>query len=229
MIPLRDHNPTRTVPFVTVALIAANLAVFLYQLNVMAQGEQVFLRFVYQMAMFPAKVSHDFGADAVRSIFTSMFLHGGLLHIGGNMLYLWVFGNNIEDSMGHFRFLVFYTLCGYVAAFGHVLAAPDSQVPTMGASGAIAGVLGAYLLLFPRARIDTWVPVWWLFLTTIEVPAYFFLVFWFILQLLNGLPALAFDAVERGGGVAWWAHIGGFVAGLALVAIFKRRDARLFQ
>ncbi len=227
MIPLRDHNPTRTIPVVTVSIIIANVAVFLYQVDLMMHSPRAMERFVYHMAMFPAEVSHAFGPDAVRSIFTSMFLHGGFLHIAGNMLYLWVFGNNVEDSMGHFRFLVFYLLCGLAAAAGQVMVGPDSTIPTMGASGAIAGVLGAYLMLFPTARIDTWIPVWWLFLTTIEVPAFFFLVFWFLLQVLNGLPALAFEPGT--GGVAWWAHIGGFIAGVLLIPLFKHRGVRLFR
>lgn len=227
MIPLRDHNPTRTVPFVTVAIIVANIAVFLYQLNLMAQGERAFLSFIHGAAMIPANVSRGLGPHEVSSLFTSMFLHGGFAHILGNMLYLWVFGNNIEDAMGHFRFLAFYLLCGAAAAWGHILASPTSTIPTMGASGAISGVLGAYLLIYPRARIDTWIPVWWLFLTTIQVPAYFFLVFWFALQLVSGLPALEFESAQ--GGVAWWAHIGGFVAGFILVPFFKKRHARLFQ
>ena len=214
-------------PVFTVALIALNVAVFLYELNLLSQGPRLLQQFIDHMAMFPEHVAHDFGRDAVRTIFTSMFLHGGLLHIGGNMLYLWVFGNNVEDSMGHFRFLVFYLLCGVAAAAGHVIVSPDSSVPTMGASGAIAGVLGAYLLLFPSARIDTWIPIFWLALTTIQVPAYFFLVFWFILQVINALPLLAFESVKEP--VAWWAHIGGFVAGVILTPILKRREVRLFQ
>jgi membrane associated rhomboid family serine protease len=227
VIPLRDHNPTRTFPFITIALIVANIAVFLYQVSLMLHGERALTQFIYHMAMFPAEVAHDFGPEAARSVFTSMFLHGGLLHIAGNMLYLWVFGNNVEDAMGHFRFLVFYLLCGVAAAAGHVIVSPNSNVPTMGASGAIAGVLGAYLLLHPRARVDTWIPVWWLLFTTVEVPAFFFLVLWFVMQLVNGLPSLMFDPAH--GGVAWWAHIGGFVAGFILIPIFKRRGMRLFQ
>ncbi|MSR65153.1 MAG: rhomboid family intramembrane serine protease [Verrucomicrobiae bacterium] len=227
MIPLRDHNPTRTVPFVTVTLIIANAAVFLYQMDLWAHSERAMTRFIYSMSMVPTEVTHDFGPAVARSIFTSMFIHGGFFHIAGNMLYLWVFGNNVEDSMGHSRFIVFYLLCGVAAATGHVLVSPDSTVPTMGASGAISGVLGAYLLLFPRARIDTWIPVWWLFLTTIEVRAFFFLFFWFLLQVISGLPDLEFSAAKSG--VAWWAHIGGFVAGAVLIPIFKQRNVRLWQ
>jgi membrane associated rhomboid family serine protease len=227
MIPIRDHNPTRSVPFITIALIVANSAVFLYQMSLMMQGERPLMRFIYQMAMFPTEVAHEFGPDAVRTVFSSMFLHGGFMHVAGNMLYLWVFGNNVEDSMGHLRFLAFYLLCGIAAAAGHVMVSPNSDMPTMGASGAIAGVLGAYLLLHPSARVDTWIPVWWLFLTTVPVPAFFFLVIWFFMQLVNGLPALQFDPAT--GGVAWWAHIGGFVAGFVLMPIFKRRGGRLFQ
>src|SRR5262249_18751548 len=214
MIPLRDVIPSRTTPYVTISLVVLNVLVFLYQLSLGSDGQA----FVYEYGLVPAMFSWP-------SVITSMFLHGGFLHIAGNMLYLWVFGNNVEDSMGHFRFLVFYLLCGVAAAAGHVMISPDSTVPTMGASGAIAGVLGAYLLLFPSAKIDTWIPVWWLFLTTIEVPAFFFLGFWFLLQVISGLPELAFSSAQ--GGVAWWAHIGGFVAGVVLIPFFKRRSVRL--
>src|ERR1043166_7967486 len=226
MIPLYDRNPTRTVPFVTLVLIAANVAVFLYEVNLMMRSEGTLREFIDQMAMFPAKLSSEHSAHAVRSIFTSMFLHGGVLHVVGNMLYLWVFGNNVEDAMGHFRFALFYLLSGVAAAIAQVMVSPDSMVPTLGASGAIAGVLGGYLLLHPRARVVTWIPIFWLFLTTVEVPAYFFLVLWFFMQIINGLPALEFHAAK--GGVAWWAHIGGFAAGFVLTPIFKRRDVRLF-
>jgi len=227
MIPLRDHNPTRTVPFVTVTIIIANVAVFLYQIDLLSHSRRAMEEFVWQMSMVPAELSHGLTPEGVLSVFTSMFLHGGFLHITGNMLYLWVFGNNVEDAMGHFRFLVFYLLCGVAATAGHLMISPNSTVPTMGASGAIAGVLGAYLLLYPRARVATWFPVWWLFFTTVDVPAFFFLFFWFILQLINGLPALGFESSK--GGVAWWAHIGGFVVGVVLIPIFKRRKVRLLQ
>src|ERR1051325_9103556 len=205
MIPLYDRNPTRTVPYVTVVLIVANVAVFLYELNLLMRSEGALREFINQMAMFPRQVTSELGIRAVRSIFTSMFLHGGILHLVGNMLYLWVFGNNVEDSMGHFRFGVFYLLTGVAAAIAQIMVSPNSIVPTLGASGAIAGVLGAYLLLHPRARVVTWIPIFWLFLTTVEVPAYFFLVLWILMQVVNGLPALEFHAAK--GGVAWWAHI----------------------
>jgi membrane associated rhomboid family serine protease len=159
----------------------------------------------------------------VATLFTSMFLHGGFLHIAGNMLYLWIFGNNVEDSMGRMRFIVFYFLCGIVAAYAHALANTASTVPMIGASGAISGVLGAYLLLYPRARVLTLI-AFGLYIRTVEVPAMFVLGFWFVLQFLNALVSAG-----AGGGVAWYAHIGGFVAGILLIGLFKRRDVSLWS
>ena len=154
-----------------------------------------------------------------------MFLHGGWMHIIGNMLYLWIFGRNVEDSIGHFKFIIFYLLCGTAAAAAQVAIAPDSTVPMIGASGAISGVLGSYVLLFPRARVLVLFPIW-IFWRVFYVPAYLLLVVWFGMQLLSGLAVLS---MEVNGGVAFWAHVGGFVAGMLLIPIFKRHSVRLFQ
>ena len=220
MIPLRDDNPTTLTPVVTVALIVLNCLVFLYQLSLGPAEE----RFVLSYAAVPAEWFHpgtvvgDPAVPAAVTVLTSMFLHAGLMHLGGNMLYLWIFGNNIEDVMGPGRFLLFYLLCGIVAVFGHAVTAPDSTVPMVGASGAISGVLGAYLLLFPRARVLVLIPAG--FLTrVVPVPAVVVLGFWIVMQIIYG----AFNWGGLGGGVAWFAHIGGFAAGLVLIKVFQRR------
>jgi membrane associated rhomboid family serine protease len=191
--------------------------VFLYQVSLGRQGEA----FVVAFGAMPSAL---FGGEspsplpATLTVFTAMFLHGGLMHIGGNMLYLWIFGNNIEDVMGHGRFIVFYLLCGVAAAYAHAITAPTSQVPMIGASGAISGVLGAYLLLFPRARVLTLIPLG--FFTRLDyIPAGWVLGFWIVIQFFNGTLSLG----REGGGVAWFAHIGGFVAGMALIRVFIRR------
>lgn len=213
MIPIRDHMPTRRASVLTVLLIAANLAVFLFELLLSPRGR---LQFTYAFGAVPYYITHAWGLPAALTLVTSMFLHGGWLHILGNMLYLWIFGNNIEDAMGRLRFTIFYFACGLVAGLAQVYADPNSRVPGIGASGAIAGVLGAYLLLYPRARIDTLFIIGF-FVQLGSVPAVIVLGFWFVLQLLNG--ALSFG-VAQSGGVAWFAHIGGFVAGLVLVNVF---------
>jgi membrane associated rhomboid family serine protease len=227
MIPLHDDNPTRIKPVLTVMLIAANVLVFFYQLSLGPRQEQTL---VYQYGAIPAVVVGTRHLPAqlaaippVLSLFTSMFLHGGFLHIIGNMLYLWIFGNNIEEAMGRARFLVFYLVCGVLAALAHILSNPSSVIPTIGASGAISGVLGAYLLLYPRARVLTLIPLGF-FTRLIYIPAGIVLGFWFILQLISGSLGS-----PEGGGVAWFAHVGGFVAGMALVGLFKRRDVRFFN
>lgn len=220
MIPLRDENPTRTVAFLTVLLIAANVLVFLFELS-QSDLSNLFDRY----ALIPAAITTAGTAAAYRSVLTSMFLHAGWLHLIGNMLYLWIFGNNIEDSVGHFRFIILYLLCGIAAAATQVAMAPDSTVPMVGASGAISGILGAYLLLFPRARVLTLVPIW-VFVRLMYVPAWIVLIFWFGFQLLSG--ALSVGQLNAGG-VAFWAHVGGFVAGLILIPVFKKPGVRLFQ
>ncbi|MGE5750885.1 MAG: rhomboid family intramembrane serine protease [Nitrospirota bacterium] len=220
MIPIKDINPTERFAIVTLLIIALNIAVFLYELVL---GPQAGEMFVNSFALIPKRLfSHvpeaSNAVPAGVALFTSMFLHGGFLHIAGNMLYLWIFGNNVEDAMGRIRFIIFYFLCGIIAAYTHALANAASTVPMIGASGAISGVLGAYLLLYPRARVLTLIALG-LYIRTIEVPAMFVLGFWFVLQFLNALLTAG-----TGGGVAWHAHIGGFVAGILLIGIFKRRD-----
>ncbi|MGH9779564.1 MAG: rhomboid family intramembrane serine protease [Candidatus Acidiferrales bacterium] len=227
MIPLRDANPRGGVPIVALALIALNCLVFFYELTLPPAGLE---QLVFTFGMVPAKLTAfptdpgvSFG-DATVPFLTSMFLHGGWLHLIGNMWFLWIFGDNVEDYLGHVRFLLFYLLCGLAASVAHLAFNLNSIIPTLGASGAIAGVLGAYLLLFPGARILTLVPVFFVWL--MELPAYVILIYWFVLQLLQGTATLAESA--PGGGVAWWAHVGGFVAGLALVKIVASRRRRSY-
>jgi membrane associated rhomboid family serine protease len=222
MIPLRDENPTRTFAGVTVLLIVANVIVFGYELTLASERQLQALLASY--ALVPAEVVSVPSLPAFGTVFTSMFLHGGLLHLAGNMLYLWIFGNNIEDAVGHGRFLVFYLLCGLAAAGTHIAMQPDSTVPTIGASGAVSGVLGAYLLLYPQAKVLVAVPIW-VFLRLINVPAWLMLILWFGLQLLSGWLTAGNPQTT---GIAFWAHIGGFVAGLILVPVFKKRRVRLF-
>ena len=227
MIPLRDDNPTSTQPVFTVGLIAINVLVFLYQLS-LGQGGNVF---IYQFGAIPAVV---FGSESLppeivaipasMSVLTSMFLHGGFMHLIGNMLYLWIFGNNIEDAMGRIRFLIFYLLTGFAASMTHFITDVTSVIPTIGASGAISGVLGAYILLYPRAQVLVLIPLGF-FTRLMYVPAGVVLGIYIVLQIFQGGLSLG----QQGGGVAWFAHIGGFVAGLALVAVFKRPEVHLFN
>ncbi|HEY5998087.1 MAG TPA: rhomboid family intramembrane serine protease [bacterium] len=226
MIPLRDTVPTRTFPGVTVALIAANAAVFLYELSLGPEQADIFASTfgAVPAAVTGAASSAMTGVPPLLTLVTSMFLHAGLLHLLGNMLFLWIFGNNVEDATGHLRFLVFYLACGVIAAVAHVATDPESTTKMVGASGAISGVLGAYLLLFPRARIVTLVFLGF-FAQTIEIPAFFFLGFWFLLQFVSGALSLG----GAGGGVAWFAHVGGFIAGMVLLVPFKRRETRLWS
>ena len=223
MIPLRDDRPRGTFPFVTVALIVLNAVVFLHELSLPTQDRVQ--AFFADFALTPAYLTQSPSPDSYRTILTSMFLHGGWMHIIGNMLYLWIFGNNVEDSVGHFKFILFYLLCGVAAAAAQVAISPDSTVPMIGASGAISGVLGAYLLLFPRARVLVLFPIW-IFWRIFYVPAFLMLVFWFGMQLLSGLAVLG---ASINGGVAFWAHVGGFVGGMLLIPIFKKRSVSLFQ
>jgi membrane associated rhomboid family serine protease len=223
MIPLRDDRPTRSFAFVTVGIIALNAIVFWHELSLENSGRME--SFFATFALTPANLVGAPSPDSFRTIFTSMFLHGGWMHIIGNMLYLWIFGNNVEDSVGHFKFVAFYLLCGLAAAATQVAVAPNSTVPMIGASGAVSGVLGAYALLLPRARVLVLFPIW-IFWRIFYVPAILMLVFWFGIQLLSGLAVLS---LNMNGGVAFWAHVGGFVAGLLLVPLFKKRGVRLFQ
>jgi membrane associated rhomboid family serine protease len=224
MIPIRDDNPTRTFPFITIILIVMNTLAFFYELSLQSQPRVE--AFFADFALVPAEITQMPSLGALRTVFTSMFLHGGWLHLIGNMWFLWIFGNNIEDSVGHFKFIFFYLLCGIAAAAAQILSVPDSSVPMIGASGAISGVLGAYLLLFPRARVLVLFPIW-IFFRFIYVPAWLMLIVWFAMQLLSGWATAG--AAAHGGGVAFWAHVGGFVAGLALIPLFKKRYVRLLQ
>jgi membrane associated rhomboid family serine protease len=226
MIPLHDDNPTTLTPIVTVAVIAICVLVFLWQLSLPPGAAE---RAVYGLGLIPAVLfdraqlpPEIASVPAELSIVTSMFLHGGLLHLGGNMLYLWIFGNNVEDSMGHGRFVAFYLLCGLAAALAQAFQAPDSTVPMIGASGAIGGVLGGYFMLFPRAHVLVLVPIGF-FITTLRVPAVVVLGLWFVLQFVNSAMT-----VGQAGGVAYWAHIGGFLAGVVLIVPFRNKAFPLF-
>jgi membrane associated rhomboid family serine protease len=223
VIPLRDLNPRRRPPFVTVGLIVANAALFLYELSLGPQGLETFL---FDTAFVPARLFGEGGGSLGfegASILLSMFLHGGWAHFLGNMLFLWVFGDNIEDELGHLRFVAFYLLAGYGAALAHAFANTHSALPAIGASGAIAGVLGAYLVLHPRAPIVTLVFLGF-FITTVRVPALVYLPIWFLIQFVSGVASLgAATDTAATGGVAWFAHIGGFVAGPLLLFLLRQR------
>ena len=210
MIPLRDVIPSRTTPFVTITLIVLNTLVFLYEQTL---GEYPFRVFVATWGLIPAEFD-------VLTMVTSMFVHGGWAHFLGNMLYLWIFGDNVEDRVGHGRYIVFYLGCGAVAAVVQSLFNPDSQIPMIGASGAISGVLGAYIVMFPHSRVLTLVPIF-IVIEFVEIPAFVLLGIWFLMQLVSGVGSLGMQDV---GGVAFWAHAAGFVAGLALIGVFKRPE-----
>jgi membrane associated rhomboid family serine protease len=212
MIPLRDTQPSYTAPFVTVGIIVLNVLAFLYE----------FAMDPYELNFF---IAH-YGVIPTRfqwmDVLTSIFLHGGWLHLIGNMWFLWIYGDNVEDILGHSQYLVFYLLCGLAATMVHVLFNADSRVPTIGASGAIAGVMGAYVVKFPHSKITTLVPVF-VFLTTMEIPAYFILLYWFVIQFFSGVGSVGHSHLSQGG-VAWFAHIGGFLAGIALILIMRTQE-----
>ena len=222
LIPIRDDNPTRRAPVLAVGILGLNVFLFLYAKFLGSTGFDVFTA---SWGAIPFELTH--GVDAISptpypvyaTLITSLFMHGGWLHIAGNMLYLWIFGNNVEDVLGHGRFLVFYLFCGVAATLAHVATGPESTLPLVGASGAVAGVLGAYLAAFPGARIHVLVPIFF-FIQIIRVPAVLVLGIWFAVQLLNAWM----DQGGMGGGVAWYAHIGGFVIGFLLM---RRRVGRL--
>ena len=222
MIPIRDDAPRLTVPFVTWTLIAINVAVFSYQFSlwfVSGREEQAFLA---AYAMVPANVGSALVGSApllpsLLPIFTSMFLHGGWMHLIGNVWFLSIFGDNVEDELGHGLFLLFYLACGVIATIAQFLSEPSSSIPMVGASGAIAGVMGAYLIRFPRARVTVWLPIFIIFGPTFALPAFLMLTYWLGIQVVSGWGAASH------GGVAWWAHIGGFVAGVGLVLLRPRR------
>jgi membrane associated rhomboid family serine protease len=231
MIPLRDLNPSRTFPFFTILIIVVNVLVFFYELTLQAASQAAIDRFYIVYGFVPCLITGscptqllgDLNAvhanvHPLASLFTSMFIHGGWLHIAGNMLFFWIFGNNVEDEMGHFRFVVFYLVCGLIAAFAQIAFDPTSTVPSLGASGAIAGVLGAYFVSYPTAPVDTAIFV--IFIFFVRLPAWIVLGVWIVLQFFTGYTALG---THDTGGVATFAHIGGFVAGMLLVFLFRRR------
>jgi membrane associated rhomboid family serine protease len=224
MIPLRDENPTTRPPIVTVSLIVACVVVFLWQVSLGPSGQ----RSIFSFGAIPALLLGDrilppelYRIPAELTLATSLFLHGGWMHLLGNMLYLWIFGNNVEDAMGHVRFVMFYLLCGIAAAMSHAIPNADSVIPMVGASGAISGILGAYVLLHPRARVLILIPLGF-FSQLIYVRAVTVLGIWFALQLISSVLRGG-----EGGGIAFGAHIGGFVAGMVLIPFFKHRDVRL--
>jgi membrane associated rhomboid family serine protease len=229
MIPFSDPSePDHVFPYVNISLIVVNFLVFFYELSLGSQSTGTLNRFIFDYGMVPCEyTSHCHAYPGTPSpyyvtLFSSMFMHGGWLHILGNMLYLWVFGDNIENAMGHFRYLIFYLLCGLAANGLEIATAVTSNVPGIGASGAIAGVLGAYLMLFPGSRIRTLIPFTFIFLfIPLRLPAWVLIGFWFVLQFVSGVAVLSARTAQAQGGVAYWAHVGGFVAGCILVWIFR--------
>jgi membrane associated rhomboid family serine protease len=211
MIPLRDVIPSRTFPFVTITIIVLNALAWMLELSL---DPRELREFLYVYGVVPA----DFHAP---TLITSMFLHGSWSHILGNMWYLWIFGDNVEDQCGHGRFIVFYLLCGIAAAMGQVIMNSSSVLPTIGASGAIAGVMGAYFILYPQSRVLTLIPIFWF--EVIEVPAIVLLGFWFLMQLVNA-GTLAASTTSTGGGVAFAAHVAGFLVGLGGIFVFRKRE-----
>jgi membrane associated rhomboid family serine protease len=227
MIPLKDTTPRRTFPMMTLFLILANAGVFAYQLSLSPHAAQALIN---TYGLVPHKIQLALAgrryspAEAFESLFTCMFLHGGFLHIIGNMLFLWIFGGNVEDRLGSVAYLFFYLLCGIGSGITQVIFSWGSHVPSIGASGAISGVLGAYIIFFPGARILTLVPliiIWW----TFRIPAFIFIGLWFLIQFLSGLSSLDPRFAASAGGIAWWAHVGGFLLG-SVVAIALRSQPR---
>ncbi len=230
MIPFRDDVRARAFPLVTLGIILVNIALFFYEVSLPAP---VLESFISQNGVVPARMGFFSQAPGAvlaftgRTVLWSMFLHGGWFHLLGNMWYLWIFGDNVEDRMGHFRFLVFYLACGACASAAHIFLNLDSRIPSIGASGAIAGVLGAYLVSYPFARVMTIIPLF-LFWPIVELPAIVVLGGWFLVQLLNGTASVGATA-ETVGGIAWWAHIGGFLAGVLLINVFAKPTPRRYQ
>jgi membrane associated rhomboid family serine protease len=248
MIPIGDSLRTRTIPYVNLAIIAVNLLVFFYELTLQETasffgGLSELDRFFFEWGTIPACVSDLVGLDpevpaetldslcertnnTLTSPLTAMFMHAGWLHLLGNMLFLWIFGDNVEEAMGRLRYLIFYLVCGLAASMAHVLINVDDVIPSIGASGAIAGVMGAYLVLYPRATVAVVFPLLLIFWAA-RVPAVLLIGVWFLMQVFSGVASIGADVVGGGGGVAWFAHIGGFVAGLLLVHLFRRRRPSL--
>ncbi len=245
MFPLKDDVPTQSFPVVTVSLIVANVLVYLYEFALgfpadasraaVLAAERAYEAFIYEFGLIPCRLGDVCptklltvlagGPAPWLTVFSSMFLHGGLFHVGGNMLYLWIFGNNVEDSMGRGRFVIFYLLCGLAAAAAQYVSNPRSAVPMIGASGAVSGALGAYLVLHPHARVWTLI-IFGFFWRVVPIPAVIVLGFWIVVQVLNGL--ITFGSGEPGG-VAFLAHVGGFAAGMALIFLFRQRPRLAYR
>jgi len=225
MIPVRDDQPRFSTPYVTYFLIGLNLVIFLFEA---ALTPESFKALLYQLGMVPANITGLLAGARLGLVaaflptLTSMFLHGSWMHVIGNMWFLWIFGDNIEDYLGHFKYLLFYLLSGLGAAFAQVILNPHSRVPTVGASGAIAGILGAYFLLYPRAKVLIWFPIFFFF----YLPAWVTLGYWFAMQFVSGAATSIANYSETSGGVAFWAHVGGFVAGIVLIKLFPERPRR---
>lgn len=215
MIPLRSTERTYSTPAITIVLIIVNVLIFFQEFSM---NPYLLNRFVAVYGIVPYRFHYS-------ALFTSMFLHGGWFHVLGNMWFLWIYGKNMEDALGHLKYLLFYLLCGLAAGVVHVFFNPYSTVPTVGASGAIAGVMGAYLVTFPRARIVTLIPIF-VFFTTMEIPAAILLIYWFVIQFFSGMGSMEGYSEASRGGVAWFAHVGGFLAGILLVFVFGRNKAR---
>ncbi len=211
MIPLRDTQPSRTIPVVTIGIIVANVIVFFYELSLDQFSRNYFMD-IY--GLVPGRLNPA-------TLITSMFIHAGWLHIIGNMWFLWIFGDNIEDILGRWKYLLFYLVAGVAAGLTQVATSPYSRIPTVGASGAIAGVMGAYIVTFPRARVLTIVPIFILF-TWLELPAFVVIGFWFVMQLFSGVASIGYSQMHQGG-TAWWAHIGGFLSGIALIKLLPTK------
>ena len=229
MIPIRDRNPSGTFPYVTIGIIVVNVFIFLYELSLGSDLGP----FLHRYGVVPIKITHDYRSSDLSLIDTffpflsSTFLHGGFIHLIGNMWFLWIFGDNIEDKLGHVKYLCFYILCGTTASSAHVFFNSQSELPCIGASGAIAAVLGAYMVTFPRAKVTTIVPIFF-FIQIIELPAVVVIGFWILIQFFSG--AVSLTASTSGGGIAWWAHVGGFVSGIILFytirILFARKPMR---
>jgi len=207
--PYKDDNPRILIPYVTYGILAINIFIHLFQIGLEFSNTKSGMTFIYAFGLIPAHFS-------IFNIFTSMFVHGGIAHIAGNMWFLWIFGDNVESALGHLRYFIFYLVCGIAAALSQVIINSSSQIPMVGASGAIAGVLGAYMMMYPKARVHVFII--FIFITTVQVPAQIVLGIWFFMQLSNGLGTLGLDIT---GGVAWFAHIGGFVAGVCGQKLFR--------
>jgi membrane associated rhomboid family serine protease len=224
MFPLKDNIPAKNFPVVNIGLIVINIVFFVYQVSYGQQVDQLIMAFGFIPARFLAQQAENF-IDPTRflPVFSSMFLHGNLLHLISNMWMLWIFGDNVEDCMGHGRYLLFFLLCGIASVVVQAVSSPGSVVPMIGASGAISGVLGAYFLTYPQARVLTLIPIV-IFFYLIELPAYFFLGFWFVMQFVQGSIHSLNSTATGSGGIAWWAHVGGFVAGVLLLRLFRQKD-----